>query len=122
MKGNALGLVITTLVMAISGGFPAVAADAEMVAKVDGVMIMSDGFYGGCMAQFSQSPTSVLSACGANWLSFSCTGHALEPALAYRSLDQAQMALVRDLQVRVLFNDEQRHNGYCVASQIEVLE
>jgi hypothetical protein len=79
--------------------------------------------YGGCMASLSVSPTTKLPSCSANWVTFSCTGNfATNTVQAYHLLDQAQLALAGNKKVTVFFQDDKKHNGYCFASQINVLK
>jgi len=96
------------------------AATAGLVANVTTVMVANDGNFGGCMALLSVDPQSVLPACGGGWVTFSCTGDFGDQTLAYRSLDQAQLALASGKSIYVTIDDSKRHNGYCFANRIDV--
>ena len=95
------------------------AATGFFAAKVLGVLIDSANF-GGCMAFLSVSPTSTLPGCGANWVSFSCTGDFTDTVRAYRMLDQAQLALATQKNAGFSIDDTKLHNGYCFANRIDI--
>lgn len=116
------------LVCAITLGFAlsslnagSVGADTGWVtgARVTITLVDASGNYGGCMALLDKNPKSVLPACGNNWVSFSCTGTYAPKDLAYRMFDTAQLALVTNKTVAVLFDDTKLHNAYCYASRID---
>ncbi len=73
----------------------ALAGSASVVANVTRVLVIASDTFGGCMAQLSVDPQSVLPLCAKNWVTFSCTGTFTEPVRAYRMLDQAQLGARR---------------------------
>jgi hypothetical protein len=93
---------------------------ASWVARVTRVLVDASKF-GGCMALLNPPPETYLSGCGSAWVTFSCTGDFNDPVLAYRMLDQAQLALVTGKKVFVDVDNEFAHNGYCFASRIDLL-
>ena len=100
----------------------ALAGSASVVANVTRVLVIASDTFGGCMAQLSVDPQSVLPLCAKNWVTFSCTGDFTEPVRAYRMLDQAQLALAANKKVWVQVVDTSQHNGYCMASRIDVIK
>ena len=121
MKKRAIVSAAMTILLAIGLAGPALGAQAAILTKIKRVMITSNEQFGGCMASLVVSPDSMLQTCGAGWVSFSCTGDAMDPVRAYRMVDQAQLALARGSNVRVVFTDDQKHNGYCVVRQIQIM-
>lgn len=120
-KTRSRSLVTTAFVIGL-WGTSAFGAGAQIVATVTRTLVQPDGTFGGCMAALSVSPSSVLPSCLPNWVTFSCTGDFGDVVLAYRELDQAQLALAGDHQVVVQVDDSRKHNGYCYASRIDVLK
>ena len=99
----------------------ALAATSSMTTVVKRVLV-DDSNYGGCMAQFTDSPTTTLTGCGNDWLTFDCL--AAFPngskSTAQNKLSQAQLALVTGRAVYVKFTDTRKANGYCFAQRIDV--
>jgi hypothetical protein len=115
-------LILSTLILgAAFASTGTIAGTATLYAKVNRTMLHSDGTFGGCMAQLSANPQAALSACAPFWVSFSCTGDFTDQVAAYRSFDQAQLALAANKDVMVVVDDSRRHNGYCFSSRIDVL-
>ena len=94
---------------------------ANVTAFVEKTMVTADGTRGGCMASLSSDPAAKLPACRKTWVTFSCDGTHTDPLLAYRMLDQAQLALATGLQVQVTVTDEKQHEGYCFVERIKVV-
>jgi len=114
--------ILSTLILStILASTVAQGATASLNGKIDRVMIHNDGGFGGCMAQLSVNPKAALPACGGGWVTFSCTGDFTDPVSAYRSFDQAQLALATHKNVLVVIDDSRRHNGYCFATRIDVV-
>jgi hypothetical protein len=90
-------------------------------AYVNRVAISGDQRWGGCIAQLSISPQTILPGCGAGWVTFSCSGDFADQVRAYRMVDQAQLALATSKKVIVYFQDDKKHNGYCFANRLDVL-
>ena len=101
---------------------PAVAASASVTAQITRVLLTSNDNYGGCMAKLSADPAIELPACKPSWLSFSCTGDFTDAVRAYRMLDQAQLAIATGNQVEIWYTDSSLHNGYCVATRIDMFQ
>jgi hypothetical protein len=110
-------LLLTTALVATT----AFGATATLQGKVNRVMIHTDGGFGGCMAQLSVNPNAALPACGAGWVTFSCTGDFADQVSAYRAVDEAQLALATNKNVLLVIDDSRRHNGYCFATRIDVI-
>ena len=101
--------------------FPVAADTARITAFIEATRVTGDGTFGGCMASLSKDPAEVLPACKSSWVTFSCDGTYTDPVLAYRMLDQAQLALATGMKVLVFVDDSKMHNGYCLASRINVI-
>jgi len=117
---SAKSILATLMLSSALASTAAFGATAALTGKVDRVMIQNDGGFGGCMAQLTVNPKAALPACGGGWITFSCTGDFTDPVSAYRSVDQAQLALATNKNVLVIIDDSRRHNGYCFASRIDV--
>jgi hypothetical protein len=101
--------------------FPSGADTANFEAFVERTLVTGDSTHGGCMALLSQPIKEKLRGCWGGWVSFSCDGTFTDPVRAYRMLDQAQLALATGMRVLVVVDNTKVHNGYCVASRIDVL-
>ncbi|WP_200238525.1 hypothetical protein [Lamprobacter modestohalophilus] len=110
-------LILSTALIAST----TLAGTAVINGKVTRTLIHNDGGFGGCMAQLSVDPQAALPACGGRWVTFSCTGDFTDQVSAYRSMDQAQLALATDKNVMVIIDDTRRHNGFCFATRIDVM-
>lgn len=98
----------------------AAAETAFVSGKVESTLVHNDGAFGGCMALLTSDPNQALPSCGPGWVTFSCTGEFTDSVSAYRSFDQAQLALVADKNVTVQLDDTRRHGDYCFATRIDV--
>ena len=101
---------------------PVIADTAGIQGTVKRTLVQPDGAFGGCMALLSVDPASALPSCSPHWVTFSCTGDFADVLAAYRSFDQAQLALAGNHQVYVQIDDGRKHNGYCYAYRIDVLK
>jgi hypothetical protein len=115
-----LKVLSATLLLAGSGSV--LAANKSVTAYVTRVLLNADSTFGGCMVELSEDPRSVLPGCRSGWVSFSCSGDFTDPVRAYRMLDAAELALAAGKQVWVRFQDDKRHNNYCFANRIDVLD
>ena len=111
---------ITALAMTVS--LVALADQGRVDGYVQQVLMTSGDAFGGCMAKLSVDPATVLPECRPYWISFSCSGHFMDPVRALRMYDHAQMAVATNYRVAVSFTDNSLHNGYCVASRIDVFK
>lgn len=116
LGSGALGLFLLFATTA-----PVFAAEGQLIANVNRVLISGDSRWGGCMALLSVDPQTVLPGCQSWWLSFSCSGDFADPLRAYRMLDAAELALATGKQVHVFFQDDKTHNTYCFANRIDVI-
>ncbi|MEM9003751.1 MAG: hypothetical protein AAGE59_09535 [Cyanobacteria bacterium P01_F01_bin.86] len=110
--------IAATALLALSANTYADVGD--VTAKVTRVLHTDDNKFGGCMAHLDVNPATVGLDCR-NWVSFSCTGDFTSKDNAYRMYDLSQMAFAMNKRVKVFINDEQKHNGFCVAERIDVL-
>lgn len=99
-------------------------AQAQIVtlpnAYVQRVLVTGDSTFGGCMAMLSVNPATY-APCANSWVSFSCSGHFSDKDLAFRKLDQAQLALALNKAVFVQIDTSKKHNAYCYASRVDVI-
>jgi len=119
MKLLKVRIVFAAILMWLSA-FPVAADKAGITAFIQSTRVTGDGSFGGCMALLSKNPAEALPACKNSWVTFSCDGTYGDPVLAYRMLDQAQLALATGMKVRVFVDDSKMHNGYCLAYLINV--
>jgi hypothetical protein len=78
--------------------------------------------YGGCMAYLA-NPLSYATPkpnCPSNWVSFSCDGTYAAKDVASMMLDQAQLAYATKRSVYVVVDDAKKHNGYCLATRLDL--
>jgi hypothetical protein len=95
-------------------------AQVNIQAKVSRTLVAEEGLWGGCMAQLSVDPQTLLPACASGWVTFSCSGEHVSKDIAYRMLDTAQLAQVTDKSVFLIVTDDKTHNGYCFIRRIDV--
>lgn len=106
----------------------AYAVTGTLTTTVVRTLVSNESIYGGCMANLAAainsatvSPGQPAVNCGTSgWVSFSCTGTYNSKDLAFYMLDQAQLALSLNKTVSVTVDDTKKHNGYCVATRIDV--
>ena len=98
------------------------AASGYVSSLVTRILATGNANYGGCMAKMAASPRTILSGCGNDWLSFSCTGDFNKKDQAYQMLDLAKMAFAMDKKLAFYFSDTRKHNGYCVATRVDILK
>ncbi|MGH8510113.1 MAG: hypothetical protein ACREU8_01600, partial [Gammaproteobacteria bacterium] len=85
--------------------------------------LVAANLYGGCMALLSNYVNTATNApnCPAHgWVTFSCNGSFTTQDIAYRMLDQAQLAKATNRSVTVTVDDSKKHNGYCFVNRIDV--
>ena len=112
-------LLLTALCVAY---VPASYADTVKVkALVKKTVVADEGRWGGCIAQIDKTLADSGLDCPSSWVTFSCSGVYAEKDVAYRMFDQAQMALALGRKVEVYVDDTKKHNEYCYANQIRVL-
>ena len=77
--------------------------------------------FGGCMAYLQDRPDGVGLDCPGKFVTFSCTGDFAGKDAAKRNFEMAQIAYLTSRKVRVYVDDTKKHNGYCLASRIDLL-
>jgi len=82
------------------------------------IILSSDGTFGGCLIQISGRFSN---DCSGGFATFSCTGEFTTKDVAYRMLDQAQMAFALGSRVFVTVEDSKKHNGFCFGTRIDIL-
>ena len=89
-------------------------------AKIDKMIVTSDGSYGGCMLHLDKRTEDAVAGCGRSWVSLSCSGVFTTKSDARLLLETAQLAYALDKTVQVRINDAKLHNGYCFADFINI--
>ena len=106
------------------GLFTAMPALAEIGyvngAKIDKMIVTSDGSYGGCLLHLDKRTEDTVAGCGRSWVSLSCSGEFATKSDARFLLETAQLAYALDKTVQVRINDAKKHNGYCFADFINI--
>ena len=98
------------------------AGEATLDAKVTETLIDADHF-GVCMVRVSESIAEATGLnCAGDWVTFSCSGDFQPKEQAYRVFDSAQLSMMLDQTVEIHLDDERKHNGYCLGTQITVSE
>ena len=107
-------LVIATLIPS------AFAASEGFNATVTKVMVDTAAF-GACAATIDPAPETKLATCGANWVSFDCSGEGgTSRSTSANLLSMAQLAYITGNTVRVVVTDNVIINGKCLATQLQV--
>lgn len=118
MKKLIMGLVAVAVL-----GFSQMAVSQQVFvseAKVQTVLIDNVNF-GGCMILTNKVLSDSGLNCPSRWVSFDCKGSlGGDKDIAYRMLDQAQIAQALDKKISVLVDDAKKLSGYCYASRIDL--
>ena len=77
--------------------------------------------YGECMVYIDKILADQLPTCPSRWVALSCDGTFNNRDVAARMYDAALMAMAIEKKVNVLVDDSKKHNGYCVATRIDLL-
>ena len=94
------------------------AAQANLVTNVIAI-VQDDENFGGCMANISPGPETVLAGCGNYYITFSCDGTFNSKSQGSLKLNGAQLAYAAGKKVYVTIDDTKKHNGYCFASRLD---
>lgn len=113
-------LLLTTLCVVYAPASHA--SEVKVKAHVTKTSVADEGRWGGCIAQLDNALADSGLNCPGKWVTFSCSGVYTEKDVAYRMFDQAQMALAQDRKVEVYVDDTKKHNDYCYANRINVLD
>jgi hypothetical protein len=102
--------------------FEAQSDTASIRANVTQIRI-NEGFGGNCLIRMTVNPRNLLPTCKNNWVSFSCDGTHTSKDVAYRMLEMSQMAFVLDKGVLVIVDDNplKMHDGFCLATRLDLL-
>jgi hypothetical protein len=101
--------------------FEAQAETASFKTTISRILI-TEGKYGNCMVRLDTPPQSQLPNCGNYWVSFSCDGSYTSQDVAYRMLEMSQMAYVLEKEVFIQIDDSRKHNGYCLAYRVDLMQ
>lgn len=98
------------------------AIQGVLVANVLSTLVAANNSFGGCMALLSKNINTATNApnCPLAWVTFSCSGPFTTQDIAYRMLDQAQLAKATNRPVVVVVDDSKKINGICFATRIDV--
>jgi hypothetical protein len=114
--------LIAALVLA-SCAMPTLANIATISGATIQRTLLQEGSVGGCMILLDKSIKDAGLDCPAsNWVSLDCDGAYASKASAQRILDSAQLAFALNKRVFMKVDDSKKHNGYCVATRIDLLK
>ncbi|MGR9107803.1 MAG: hypothetical protein ACU843_12810 [Gammaproteobacteria bacterium] len=114
-------LFSTAIFLALTASPEVDAVQGGLSARVLTTLVDAN-LFGRCMA-FLDRPIAMASNspnCPSSWVSFSCRGDFAPKDIAYRMLDQAQLAKALNRPVFVIVDDSKKHNGFCFANRIDV--
>ena len=106
------------VILAIFGMISLTNAATETIqgAQVVEILRVSGSTYGGCMAKLNKSAQTA--NCGTSWVSFGCSGEFISKGAAESYLNLATAAQVTNGTLRVVINDSQRYNGFCMVQDL----
>ena len=110
--------VMAGVAIALACSSSALGASANLVTNVIAI-VQDDNNFGGCMANISPGPETVLGGCGNYYITFSCDGTFNTKSQANAKLNAAQLAYAAAKKVYVTIDDTKLHNGYCFASRVD---
>jgi hypothetical protein len=113
---------ILAMAMLMGTASPGFAASAHIPGSVIRTLIADQGRWGGCMILIDQTLSDYGLDCPQRWVSLSCDGTFTTKDIAYRMFDSAQMAYALGKRVFLQVEDTKKHNGYCYASRVDVLD
>lgn len=113
----------SVLAISLLGLSAAAAGSGEYYLENQSVIqtLQDDSLFGSCMAKLSSSPTSIDDRCGADWVTFSCSGEFNAKSSGFAKFDVAVASLVTGNKVSVWFDPTKTHNGYCFATRVDLL-
>ena len=112
-------LIVTGLFMT-GLSLNAIATNANVAGVTVQRILIDSKYYGGCMILVDKVLADYGLNCEKNWVSFSCDGTFNSQAIAFRKLDQAQMAMALNKTVFLIIDDSKKHNSYCFAQRIDI--
>jgi hypothetical protein len=91
-------------------------------ATIERTMVI-EGSFGGCMVLLDKSIADAGLACPANnnWVSLDCDGVYVSKVSGQRAFDSAQMALALGKNINIQVDDSKKHNNYCVAVRLDLI-
>ena len=75
--------------------------------------------FGYCMVYTAVTPSN---DCRSNWFSLDCKGDFHSKETSRLLLDFAQLAYAMESNVRIVINDQKKHNGFCVIDRLDVIK
>lgn len=113
----ALGLLLLVPVLEAS------AATATMSTTVVRTLATENERFGGCMARVAAGINEATGLdCERDWVTFSCSGEHTDKASAMRMFDSAQLAFMADRRVVIEVDDARKHNNFCFARRVDVMQ
>lgn len=95
------------------------AQSAPWTATVSDLITDSEAF-GGCMAKVSPAPSAQAGVnCGTDWVTFSCDGTYNSKSQGATKFSAAQLAYVTGGSVKLVVQDQSKHNSHCFARRID---
>lgn len=113
--------IVVLLMAVIVPGYALRAAPAWIWgASVQQTMLDSQ-YYGLCMARITPGPESVHPTCSSGWVTFSCTGDFNSKNDGNLKYQTTQLSILSGKKLHILVDDTKRHNGYCFAPRVDLL-
>ena len=84
-------------------------------------IINDSEYYGGCLVKTVPGPETVAPTCDSTYLTFSCTGDYNTKSEGKSKYDTALAAMALQQGVYLLIDDTKKHNGYCWARRVDLL-
>lgn len=111
-------LFIAFVAMSLFGAVQVSIAQEAFVVDATAERVLIDSQrYGGCMLRTDKTLADYGLNCPSRWVAFSCDGTFASRDIAFRQLDQAQIALTLGKKINLVVDDSKKHNGYCFASR-----
>ena len=82
-------------------------------------ILVETSYYGKCMIQL---PVNIENGCSSSWVSLDCEGKYLDKGDGDRLLNIALIAQNMGKSVSVKIDSTKKHDGYCVATRIDLLK
>lgn len=113
-------LRIIMMFIAVSASGQVHSGEARFTATVTRNLVDST-LYGKCMISIIPDPATLLPSCGADWVTFSCSGDFNSKSEGSLKFSNAQLAQVSSKPILLFVDDTKKHNGYCFAQRIDVI-
>lgn len=111
-------ILFAFLFCAVCGQQSLAATETLQNATVLEILRNSTSTYGGCMAKLNKSTSTA--SCGSSWVTFGCSGEFISKSKAESYLNLALAAQITGGKLRVVVNDAQKYNNYCMVTDLRL--